>query len=101
MTLSLVFSTYERDVPSIETYCGSPEYVIFIAGAALGSIDVLVGICAIMTASAASCVPGTALRTPAAGLLTGIFAKSAGRSAVANIQGPFKPEALNHLPAAR
>src|SRR5664279_1817906 len=101
ITLSLVFSTYERVVPSIKTYCGAPEYVIVTGGASAGLIVVLVGICAIITASAASCVPGTQLSTPPAGLFGGMFKKPAGKSGVAKVQGPFNPGALNHLPAAR
>jgi hypothetical protein len=44
---------------------------------------IVVGTCASKTASFASSVPGTEASIPEAGLLDGIFAKSAGRSALA------------------
>lgn len=61
----------------------------------------VVGICAINTASFASDVPGTEARIALAGLDNGIFAKSLGRFSDAKVHGPVRLGALKQRPAAR
>ena len=67
----------------------------------VGVTLVVVGTEASRTASLASWVPGTAVLTWAAGLSSGIRAKSAGRSLLAGVHGPSRPGARNQRPATR
>src|SRR5678815_6194150 len=84
VTLSWVFVAYSMDVPLIGSNFGSPAYsTLTLACASLGLMVIVVGTCASKTASLASSVPGTVARIAEAGLLSGILAKSGGRSGVA------------------
>src|SRR3954453_5204831 len=102
MTLSVVLLAYSCAVPLIGSNFGSPAYSTLTFDAAVFALTVIVvGTCANKTASFASSVPGTVASIAEAGLLGGIFAKSAGRFGVAYVQGPCKSEALNHRPAVK
>jgi hypothetical protein len=87
---------------SIGLNSGLPLYVTFTCFAAsIGLTTTFVGICASRTASAASGVPGTLASTREGGVFEGILLKSSGSLSVANVQGPERLGAENHLPAVK
>jgi hypothetical protein len=84
ITLSGVFAAYSIDVPLIGSNLGSPAYsTLTLAAVSFELTVIVVGTCASKTASFASSVPGTEASIAEAGLLSGILAKSGGRSCVA------------------
>ncbi len=79
ITLSCVFVAYCSFVFSIGLNCGGPSYATLAFASASARFTVtVVGICASITASDASIVPGTDASTLPFGESSGIFMKSGG-----------------------
>ena len=86
-------------MPSIGLSWGGPSYFGVASFASLTLIAAVSGRLFAITASCACGVPGTEAFTFSFGLSSGIFAKSAGRSAPdTNVQGPARESARNQRP---
>src|SRR4051812_28181468 len=99
ITENVVFTPYASLVPSMSLNSGSPSYVTLMVWSRFTAV--VCGICVSATASCASSVPVTNVRTSAIGDSGGICENALGSlSGRTAVHGPFKDLDLNQRPAA-